>query len=70
MIRRIWKTIREETWDMIRRRMLRETSQFIEDALEHPELAVRIPMIRAGSGRFPPSMSNAFWDPVLQDAED
>jgi hypothetical protein len=67
MIRRLWRTLREEPWELIRRRMIRETTEFIETALQHPELAVRIPMIRAGSGKFPPSMSEAFWEPILQD---
>jgi hypothetical protein len=54
-----------ETWEEMRLRLVVETSTFLTEALRHPELAVRIPMIPAGSGRFPPSLSDAFWQPVL-----
>ena len=56
-----------ETWDELRLRLVTETSVFITEALKHPELAVQIPMIPAGSARFPPSLTPAFWDPVLFD---
>jgi hypothetical protein len=42
-----------------------ETSAFITECLRHPEFAVRIPTILAGSARFPSSLSDAFWAPVL-----
>ena len=48
-----------------RARLVAETSAFLTEALQHPELAVRIPMIPAGSGEFPPSLTRAFWEPVL-----
>jgi hypothetical protein len=54
-----------ETWEETRARMIAETSSWLTEALEHPERAVRIPTIVAGSGAFPPSLSDAFWDPVL-----
>ncbi len=57
----------EETWEEMQARLVAETSAFITEALRHPELAVRIPMIPAGSGRFPPSLTRAFWDPILSD---
>jgi len=56
---------RFETWEEMRARLIAETSAFLTEALRHPELAVRIPMIPAGSGRFPPSLTRAFWDNVL-----
>ena len=37
-----------ETWVMIRRRMLRETEAFLEDAMQHPERQVAIPAVRVG----------------------
>ena len=58
---------RSETYEELRLRMIAETSTFITECLRHPELAVRIPMIRADSDRFPPSFSMAFWDPLLLD---
>ncbi len=54
-----------ETWEEMRDRLVAETSAFLTEALRHPELAVRIPMIPADSARFPPSLTSAFWDAVL-----
>jgi hypothetical protein len=54
-----------ETAEEQRARLVAETSAFLTEALQHPELAVRIPMIPAGSGEFPPSLTRAFWEPVL-----
>lgn len=56
-----------ETWEELRDRLVAETSAFVTEALRHPELVVRIPMIPAESARFPPSLTTAFWDPVLFD---
>jgi hypothetical protein len=50
-----------ETAEEQRARLVAETSAFLTEALQHPELAVRIPMIPAGSGEFPPSLPRAFW---------
>ena len=58
---------RHETWEQTRARLVAETSVFITEAIRHPELAVRIPMIPADSGRFPPSLTRAFWEPILLD---
>lgn len=54
-----------ESWEEMRARIIAETSMYLTEALRHPELAVRIPMIPANSDRFPPSLSRAFWGPVL-----
>jgi hypothetical protein len=64
LLRRLW---RAETVEQMRERLLAETSAYVTECLRHPELAVRIPIIRADSGRFPRSLSTAFWDPVLLD---
>lgn len=45
--------------------MVAETSAYLSEALQHPELAVRIPVVEAGKGRFPPSLARAFWEPLL-----
>lgn len=60
-----WRWRRAESLEELRERLIAETSAFISECLRHPELAVRIPTIPAGSGRFPPSLSAAFWDSVL-----
>ena len=57
--------LHDESWDEFRVRLIAETSTYLTEALRHPELAVRIPMIPAGTGRFPPSLTRAFWEPVL-----
>lgn len=56
---------RNESWEEQRARLIHETSAYLTECLRHPELAVRIPIIPAGSGRFPPSLTTAFWEPVL-----
>ncbi len=56
---------RSETWEQTRARLVAETNAWLTEALQHPELAVRIPMVPADSARFPPSFSRAFWAPVL-----
>lgn len=58
---------RSETWDELRRRMLAETSAYLTLCLRHPEYAVQIPTIPAGRGRFPQSLSEAFWTRVLEE---
>ncbi len=58
---------RPETPEEMRRRILEETSAYLTLCLRRPELAVTIPVIPAGSGRFPSSMSVAFWDEILFD---
>ncbi len=54
-----------ETWEEMRVRLVAETSAYLTEALRHPELAVRIPMIPAESARFPPSFTRSFWEPIL-----
>ena len=57
----------KETFEEMRARLLAETSAYVTECLRHPELAVRIPVIEAGRGQFPPSLTNAFWELVLAD---
>ena len=65
---RLWRDrVRDESWEEMRERVIRETSDYITECLRHPELATRIPVIQAGKGRFPPSLTPAFWDSVLAD---
>lgn len=54
-----------ETTDELRRRIVEETSAYLTLCLQRPELCVRIPIIPSGAGRFPPSMTTAFWEPLL-----
>ncbi len=64
---RFRKRSRDEDWEEMRARLVAETSAFLTEGLRHPEVAVRIPMIPAETGRFPPSMTRSFWEPVLFD---
>jgi len=54
-----------EAWVMIRRRMLRETEAFLEDALRHPERQMVIPAIRVGEAEFNRTFAYLFWSQVL-----
>lgn len=56
---------RTESYEQMRARVLAETSAFLTECLRHPELAVRIPIVQVGRGKFPPSMTPAFWEPIL-----
>lgn len=65
MTNRLLKFRSADRFEQVRERLVAETSAWLTYHLEHPELAVRIPVIPAGSGRFPPSLTDAFWGPVL-----
>lgn len=54
-----------EAWVMIRRRMLRETEAFLEDALRHPEMQIVIPALRIGEAEFTRTFAYLFWSQVL-----
>jgi len=58
---------RLETFEEMRVRILAETSAYLTECLRHPELAVRIPVIQAGRGQFPRSLTVAFWESILAD---
>lgn len=60
-----WK--RAESYEQMRTRLIAETSTWLTECLQHPERITRIPMIEAGRGRFPPSMTHAFWDDLLEE---
>ncbi len=56
---------KEIEWAMIRKKMISQTEEFLNEALANPELSVVIPTIPVGSGCFPKSMSYYFWARVL-----
>ncbi len=49
----------------VRRRMIRETEEYLTDSLRHLERAVRIPSIKVGHGVFTRQFAGAFWTQVL-----
>jgi len=61
----------EEAWQAYHREMIRETEQFIEWGLAHPDEVIEIPAKPAGEEGFPREVSDWFYSIVLRDpAED
>ena len=56
---------RFESWAVIQARMLRETEQFIEEAMRCPERQLRIPTVKVGEGSFTRVFAQIFWAQVL-----
>lgn len=54
-----------ESWEEMRKRMLDETSAYLSECLEHPELAPRIPVVESKKANFPNSLTPAFWNQIL-----
>ena len=46
-------------------RMIRETQEYIEEGLRHPERRVRIPAIPVGRGSFARGFAQVFWSQIL-----
>lgn len=61
------KTERYESWATYHRRMLEETSRFIEWGLHHPEEVIEIPFKPADEGGFPAQVGQWFWAVVLSE---
>ncbi len=61
----ILRRIIHEDWETLRRRMLRETEEYLSDGLRHPDTVVRIPAVRVGRGFFPRAYAVLFWRRVL-----
>jgi hypothetical protein len=57
----------EEFWQKLRRRLLRETGQYLHYLLHHPDEAVQIPVVCVGQAEFTSEFSQRFWDSVLFD---
>ena len=55
-----------ESWVMIRRRMLRETEAFLDDALRHPQRHIAIPVVRVGQAEFTRGFACLFWSQILE----
>lgn len=54
-----------ESWEEMQQRMIEETSAYLTECLEHPELAPRIPVVESSKARFPRSLTPAFWNRIL-----
>jgi len=62
--------VARESWEEYRRRMLDETSRFIEWGLRHPEEVIEIPATPAGRRQPPAEAARWFWAVVLSDSRD
>jgi len=54
-----------ESWEEYRRRLLAETSRFIEWGLRHPDQVTWIPTKPISEGGFPRRVGEWFWSTVL-----
>lgn len=57
--------LRDKSWDEYHREMIRETEQFIEFGLNHPDLIIEIPSKPVGQGGWPKQVADWFWGTVL-----
>ena len=55
----------QDVYREVRKRMIRETEEYLTELLRHPERVVRIPSIRVGHGVFTRRFAGAFWTQVL-----
>ncbi len=53
--------------DVLRRRLLAQTGDYLTMCLRHRELGVSIPAIPADKARFPRKLAEHFWDGILFD---
>jgi len=53
------------SWEALQRRMLVETSLYLEQGLQSHSWGVRIPRIPVGQGNFTRVFSRHFWQQVL-----
>ncbi len=56
---------RQESLDVLRFRVIRETEAALLYGLEHPEATTRIPVVEVGKGAFAPAVADRFWAHVL-----
>ncbi|HOA75721.1 MAG TPA: hypothetical protein PL151_03850 [Phycisphaerae bacterium] len=54
-----------EMWAVLRRRMIQETEEFINDGLAHPERYVYIPRKEVGTGGWSVTFASVFWSQIL-----
>jgi len=66
-MRRAGPMPQRESWEQYRKRMLDETSRFIEWGLRHPDQVIEIPIKPAEDGGFPAGVGQWFWSVALCD---
>jgi hypothetical protein len=55
----------DDPYREMRERIVRETEEFLSEALRHPERVIRIPTVVVGRAVFTPQYAQAFWSSVL-----
>jgi len=55
-----------ESWEILRRRMLRETEAFLEKGLYESDHQVQIPAVRVGEANFTRGFADLFWARILE----
>ncbi|MFQ5491343.1 MAG: hypothetical protein ACE5GE_11535 [Phycisphaerae bacterium] len=55
----------QDLYRTARKRMIRETEEFLIQALRQPQKFVRIPAVEVGRGRFDPRFASVFWSQAL-----
>jgi len=54
-----------ESWAAMRRRMIQETEQFINDGLSHQDQCIYIPRREVGTGGWSAAFASVFWSQFL-----
>ena len=57
--------LKDQVYDRIRRRMIRETEIALIVGFMYPDRAIRIPTLEIGCGRFHPDYAARFWSELL-----
>jgi hypothetical protein len=60
----------QDLYREMRKRILRETEDYLNACLKHPERAVRIPTVVVGHGVFAPAFARSFWGQILGDCSE
>lgn len=60
--------LKDQVYDRIRRRMIRETEIALSVGLMYPDRAIRIPTLEIGRGAFHPDYTARFWSELLDHA--
>ena len=63
---RLHRPSTSSAWEKQQHRIIRETEQFLDYHLAHPEESVRIPAVKVGQATFQPWMTDWFWGKVLE----
>ena len=60
--------LKDQVYDRIRRRMIRETEIALYVGFLYPDRAIRIPTLEMGRGEFRPNYAAWFWSELLDES--